>query len=52
MHVRVQDGKGRRVAFVEFDSIEASSAALQQLNGFQNMHVDYARNPLGKRKNQ
>jgi hypothetical protein len=39
------------VAFVEFDSIESSSAALPRIHGYLGMSAAFSKNPLNKRIN-
>jgi len=43
------DSRGQRIAFVEFDSLETSAAALPRIHGYLGITAAYSRNPLGKR---
>jgi len=51
-HKFTTDKSRNRVAFAEFESEEAATAAIGKLAVYKEIQVDYAKNPLNKRKGQ
>jgi len=43
------DSRGQRIAFVEFDSLDSSAAALPRIHGYLGVTAAYSKNPLNKR---